>query len=81
MAKLTLTQAQRLLLGIISSVESGYTTPEEGIVELEKLQANAKESGVDLIAAYKLADFQRLRQAYIDTYETSTDPYDSSSSY
>lgn len=80
MGKLTLTQAQRLLLGIISSVESGYMTPEDGIVELGKLQENAKKSGVDLIAAYKLADFQRLRQAHLDTYETSV-PYESSSSY
>ncbi len=85
MAKFTLTEAQRLLLGIIASVESGVTTPEEAVAELSSLRTRTKEAGVNFKADYELADFQKLRQNYVSTYETSepyVEPsYEESSSY
>ena len=85
MAKFTLTEAQRLLPGIIASVESGVTTPEEAVAELSSLKTRAKEAGVNFKADYELVDFQKLRQNYVSTYETSepyVEPsYEESSSY
>ena len=68
---LTLTEVQRLLLGIIASVESGVTTPEEAVRELNDLKVKAVVSGLRFKAAYTLEDFQKIRQNYISTYESS----------
>lgn len=71
---LTLTEAQRLLLGIISSVESGVTAPEEAVDELNDLREKAGKAGVPFKADYVLADFEKIRQNYVAQYETSA-PY------
>lgn len=71
---LTLTEAQRLLLGIINSVESGVTTPEEAVEELTKLKANAAKAGLTFKADYTLADFTKIRTEYAAEYEAS-EPY------
>ncbi len=66
---LTLTEAQRLLLGIITSVEGGVTTPEDAISELEELKSRA---GANFRADYTVDDFIKLRENYVSQYETST---------
>ena len=80
MAKITLTQAQRFLLGIISSVEAGYTSPSNAVGELELLKKNAAESGVKFNAEYTLGDFEDIRARYTETYELSQE-FESSESY
>jgi hypothetical protein len=79
----TLTEIQRTLLGIIVAVESGVTTPEEAVDELNKLKAKAAKAGLNFRADYLLADFQEIRKNSISSYESSTyvEPvYESSSS-
>lgn len=72
MAKeLTLTEAQRLLLGIIESVEAGATTPAQAVVELGRLKQEAKDAGVKFEGNYNLADFERIHENYISQYESS----------
>jgi len=82
---LTLTEAQRLLLGIISSVESGVTTPDEAAEELQNLRYRATQAGVNFRADYTVDDFTKIRENYVSTYETSqpyVEPsYESSESY
>jgi hypothetical protein len=77
---LTLTEAQRLLLGIISSVESGITTPEEAVTELADLKAKAVKANIPTFQAdYTLENFQSIRDAYVSEYESSYEPtYDTS---
>lgn len=77
MAKLTLTQAQRVLLGIVTSVESGVTTPEEAVNELALLKKEAKEAGLNFTANYTLADFEKI-QADASVYDLSTSTFDES---
>ena len=74
MGPFTLTQAQRLLLGIITSVESGITTPEEAVSELKVLQDRAFHEGLTFKSDYTADDFTKLRENYVSQYETST-PY------
>lgn len=85
MAPLTLTQAQRLLLGIITSVEAGYTTPSDAVTELKTLKDQAASAGLLFKADYTEEEFQKLRENFTSTYESSTpyeEPsYESSSSY
>ena len=65
---LTQVQASRLLLGIITSVESGSTTPEDAVKELEQLKSQAPEG---FKAAFTQVDFQRIRENYAAIYESS----------
>jgi hypothetical protein len=69
---LTLTEAQRLLRGIITSVESGVTLPEDAVEELAELKTKA--AGLNFKADYTLADFQKIRENYVSTYDSS-EPY------
>ena len=82
---LTLTEAQRLLLGIITSVESGVTSPEDAVDELSNLKGNATKSGLPFKADYTLKDFQAIQALSAATYDTSTEyvepSYESSDSY
>lgn len=82
---LTLTEAQRLLLGIISSVEGGITTPEDASEELAELKEKAAKAGLNFKADYTVDDFIKIRESYVSQYETSTpyvEPsYESSESY
>lgn len=82
---LTLTEAQRLLLGIITSVESGVTTPEEATDELTSLKTRAANAGVNFKADCTVDDFIKIRENYVSTYESSepyVEPsYESSDSY
>jgi hypothetical protein len=71
---ITLTELQRLLLGIVSSVESGVTTPAEAANELANLKARAVSAGLKFHADYTEDDFQKIRENYVSMYETST-PY------
>lgn len=73
---LTLTEAQRLLLGIITSVESGVTTPEDAVEELNDLREKTGKTGLPFKADYVLADFAKIRENYISQYE-STDSEES----
>lgn len=73
---LTLTDAQRLLLGIIASVESGVTTPEDAVTELAGLKEKATAAGLNFRADYTLQDFQDIRQKEIETYESDAYYYD-----
>ncbi len=77
---LTLTEAQRLLLGIITSVESGVTTPEEAVEELNDLREKAGKAGIPFKADYTLTDFEKIRENYVSTYESSSS-YEPESSY
>lgn len=85
MAQLTLTEVQRTLLGIVSSVESGVTTPEAAVDELTRLKSRASEAGLKFSPLYTLEDFQNLRANQLSQYETSeayVEPsYESSASY
>lgn len=77
---LTLTEAQRLLLGIITSVESGVTSPEDAVEELAELKTKA--AGLNFKADYTLENFQKIRENYVSTYEASDEPsYEPSESY
>lgn len=78
MAKLTLTQAQRVLLGIVTSVESGVTTPEEAVNELALLKKEAKEAGLNFTANYTLADFEKIQADSASVYDSSTSTFDES---
>ncbi len=81
MAQFTLTEAQRLLLGIITSVESCVTSPAEAVQELTTLKSRAVAAGINFKAYnYTLADFQKIRDNYVSTYDTS-ETYESSASY
>lgn len=72
---LTLTEAQRLLLGIIASVESGVTTPEDAVEKLETLKIRATVANLTFKADYTLADFQKISGNYISIYESGGEPY------
>lgn len=74
MAQLSLTEAQRLLLGIVSSVESGITSPESAFDELTQLKSRASEAGLKFAAPYTVEDLQTLRANQLSEYETSA-PY------
>jgi hypothetical protein len=67
MPKLTLTEAQRILLGIIESVEVGNFTAEEAVQELTELKADAERAGLNFRADYTLADFQKIREMFLST--------------
>jgi hypothetical protein len=58
---LTLVGAQRLLLGIITSVESGITSPEDAVEELATLREQVAASGIGFHWDYTLEDFQKIR--------------------
>jgi hypothetical protein len=76
---LTLTEAQRLLLGIIISVESGVTTPEEAVDELNELNTRAETANLNFKADYTLADFEEIRADYLSNYyeyDYAGDDYD-----
>jgi len=73
--KLSLVKAQRLLMGIIASVESGITSPEEALAELASLKKQAPDG---FEADYTLEDFQRIREDYSSSYDSS---YEASTSY
>jgi hypothetical protein len=78
---LTLTATQRLLLGIISSVEAGITSPIEAMAELNELKAQADDAGLKFRADYTVEDFENIRQVFVATYETSQDPYPAEDTY
>lgn len=71
--KLTLTEAQRLLLGIISNVELGELTPDEAVKELVQLKLDAAAAGFEFKVNYTFDDFERLRENYISNYESSSE--------
>lgn len=71
MAKLSLVQAQRDLLGIITSVEAGVTMPEEAVQELNALKSQAPDT---FKPNYTLEDFQNIAKAANTEYDPST-PY------
>lgn len=80
MATLTLVESQRTLLGIISGVEAGVTSPAEAVEELETLKANAPQT---FKADYTFEDFERIGKNAGQSYASSTDdvetePYESS---
>jgi len=75
MKVLTRTSVQRTLLGIISSVESGVTTPESAEEELSQLIDEAEKAGLNFRPNYTVDDFRKIRENYVATYETSQDPY------
>lgn len=76
MAQLSLVDAQRNLLGIITSVEAGVTTPEEAVQELNGLKSDAP---LTFRPNYTLEDFQNIAKAAATTYESSTtETFDSS---
>jgi len=81
----TLTDVQRSLLAILGSVEGGNITPEQATKKLELLKAEAAAAGLTFRAEYSTEDFERIRNAYLATYETSTDyvepSYETSDSY
>jgi hypothetical protein len=81
MAQLSLTEAQRILLGIITSVESGVTTPEAAVEELSGLKTRAAAENLPFKADYTLADFEKIRQNYVSTYDSSTPYVDVETSY
>ena len=58
----------RAMLGIISSVESGVTTPEEAVVEVKELERRALECGAPFKNNYTLEDFQKIRKDYLSDY-------------
>ncbi len=68
--KIGLVAAQRTLLGIIASVESGLTAPTDAVTELAALKAQAPEG---FEANYSVEDFERVRANYVSQFETSTD--------
>jgi len=83
MAKVSLVTSQRRLMGIISSVEAGVYTPEEAVVELNKLKEQAPES---FKADYTVEDFRRIYTEYAAQFDSSTEfedstPFVSSTSY
>lgn len=81
MAQLTLTEAQRILLGILTSVESGVTSPEDGLSELSSLKARALTDELPFKSNYTLDDLKKIRENHIATYDTSTPVYESSEPY
>lgn len=80
MAQFTLTQAQRMLLGIIASVESGLTGPVDAFEELKELKVKAKQAGLNFTADYSEADFQKIVTDHASEYDSS-EVYENSSSY
>jgi hypothetical protein len=80
---LTLTDAQRLLLGIITSVEGGITEPKDAVEELTTLKAQAAKAGLTFRAEYTLEDFEKIHQNYVSEYDSSTPDveYEESTSY
>lgn len=85
MAQFTLTEAQRLLLGIITSVESGVTSPEDAVSELKEVKAKAVLAGLTFKADYTVDEFIKIRENYVSTYDTSEpvveESYEPSDSY
>ncbi len=59
-----MTPSEKLLLGIIASVESGVTTPEDAVIELAELKT---KTGIK--ADYMLADFQKIREEALSTFD------------
>jgi hypothetical protein len=83
MAKITLTEASRLLLGIINSVEAGVTTPADAVKELSELKKQTKQTGLNFKAEFTQEDFENIRQTelsksdnafYDASYEPSEEP-------
>jgi hypothetical protein len=81
MAKLTLVNAQRMLLGIIASVEVGVTSPVDAVEEVATLKAQAEAANLAFQANYTLADFEKIRTDYVSNYDSSEEFESSSSSY
>lgn len=67
--KITLTNAQRILLEIITQLESGLTTPIEATKSLNDLKLAAP---VEFKANYSIGDFQRIRANARSAYQSST---------
>jgi hypothetical protein len=66
---LTLTGVQRLLLGIIQSVEAGVTTPEDAFEELKDLKARALGNNINFTSDYSIADFKLIRVQHSSEYD------------
>jgi hypothetical protein len=66
---LTLQGVQRLLLGIIQSVEAGVTTPEDAFEELKDLKARALGSNINFTSDYSIADFKLIRIQHSSEYD------------
>lgn len=66
---MTLVEAQRMLLGIINSVEAGVTTPEDAVSELADVK---KAAPSEFKTNYTLEDFQRIQVAGQSSYEEET---------
>ena len=66
--RFTLTSAQRRLLEIIASVETGIYTAEEAVEVLGDLRQDAEKAGLGFRADYTLADFQRIRSGYLSQW-------------
>jgi hypothetical protein len=81
MSALTLTKVRRTLLGIITSVESGVTSPEDAEAELSQLRNEAEKANLNFRADYTVDDFRKIRENYVATYETSQDPYPEEDTY
>jgi hypothetical protein len=71
MCKVSITEAQRQLLEIITQVESGVTSPESAAAQLKTLKEFAP---AEFKADYTLEDFQRIKANAVSTYETSAEP-------
>jgi hypothetical protein len=77
----TLTEPQRRLLEIISSVENGIYTPEEAVTEFQDIKRDMEKAGLPLapeyaLAEYTLADFQRIRENALASYESNDDSFE-----
>ena len=71
---LTLTEAQRLLLGIIASVKSGVTEPTAAALELNELKDRTKMAGLNFQADYTVEDFEAIKdEAFFSEYEYESD--------
>ena len=71
MAQFTLEEAQEALIGIITSVEAGVTSPEDAV---EELAAVREESVPEFKPNYTLGDFQDIRLSGASyEYELSAD--------
>ena len=73
MKPISLIDAQRALIGVISSVEAGLTTPQEAVEELSAIRDASPES---FRPDYTLEDFQRIVENAKGSYKPSTDDFD-----
>lgn len=75
MSKMSRITASRLLLGIITSVEAGVTTPEAAVEELKQLKSQAPEG---FKADFTIQDFNNIRANYAAAYESSEGDFETS---